>query len=59
MYSNVEFDVSPGQILFATKVDGDRITLRHLELTADQAAAIAYLINSPDPLKIEIKKDIE
>jgi len=55
MFDNVEFNITPEQLIFKTQVDGDRITISHIELTADQAAAMAYLINSPEALKVEIK----
>lgn len=58
MYDNVEFTIKPNQLYFATQVDGDKLVISHIEFNADQAAAMAYLINRPDDLKIEIKKEI-
>ena len=55
MFDNVEFNITPEQLIFKTQVNGDRITISNIVLTADQAAAMAYLINSPVALKVEIK----
>ena len=55
MFDNVEFNITPEQLIFKTQVNGDRITISNIVLTADQAAAMVYLINSPVALKVEIK----
>ena len=55
MFDNVEFNITPEQLIFKTQVNGDRITISNIVLTADQAAAMAHLINSPVALKVEIK----
>ena len=55
MFENVEFNIVPEQLIFKTQVDGDRLTISHIEFTAEQAAAMAYLINQPAALKVEIK----
>ena len=59
MYDNVEFTVTPDQLYFSTQVNGDKIVITNIVLDADQAAAMAYLINKPDSLKIEIKKEVK
>jgi len=57
--SNVEFTVVPKQLILCAKTNGDKITIMDLVLNAEQAAAMAYLINQPKPLKIEIKTETE
>ena len=57
MYENLKFTVSPDQVTFNTQVNGDKIVLVNLNLSADNAAAIAYLINQPDNLEVEIAKE--
>ncbi len=59
MYDKVEFTITPDQLYFATQVNGDKIVIANITLDADQAAAMAYLINKPDALKVEIKKEVE
>ena len=56
VYTNVEFSVAPKNMTFITKVNGDALTIAEIVLSADQAAQLAYLINSPGMLCIEIKK---
>ncbi len=38
-----------------SKVDVDSITITGLHLDAEQAAALAYLVNQPERLTVEIK----
>ncbi len=59
LFTNVEFDVlEPDQIVFQTQTNGDRIVLTNLQLSPEQAAAMAYLSNK-GPVEIEIKlKDV-
>ena len=58
-YDKVEFIITPDQLYFSTQVNGDKIVMTNIVLDADQAAAMAYLINKPDSLKVEIKKEVE
>ncbi|KKN77433.1 hypothetical protein LCGC14_0359920 [marine sediment metagenome] len=53
---NVEFSVLPKDITFTTKVNGDAIAMVGIVLSADQAARLAYLINTPGALQIKIEK---
>lgn len=55
MYQNVEFDIMPDQLQFNTQTNGDKLRISGINLDANQAAALAYLINQPESLKIEIK----
>lgn len=59
MYDKVEFTVTPDQLYFSTQVNGDKIVITNIAFDADQAAAVAYLINKSDSLKVEIKKEVE
>ncbi len=59
MYDKVEFAITPDQLYFSTQVNGDKIVIANIVLDADQAAAVAYLINKPDSLKVEITKEVE
>ena len=59
MFDRVEFTVTSDQLYFSTQVNGDKIVMTNIVLNADQAAAVAYLINKSDPLKVEIKKEVE
>ncbi len=56
VFDNVEFTTLPENLTFITKVNGDSIAMVGLVLSADQAARIAYLINTPGVLKIKIEK---
>jgi len=53
-----EFVVEPNCLTFTTQVNGDRLIIAGLVLTADQAAAIAYMINNQSELRVEIKTNI-
>ena len=50
-----EFDVEADHIVLRTRKNGDLIEIQHINLTQDNAAALAYLVNHPNHLKIEIK----
>ncbi len=55
MFTNIEFALGPDQIAFDTRTNGDTIRIVRLNLNAEQAAALAYLINQPEPLKVKVK----
>ncbi len=57
MYENVKFTVSPDQLTFNTQVNGDKFVVVNLNLTANEAAAMAYLVNCGETLEIEIAKE--
>ena len=50
-----EFEVKHDQIELKTATNGDVIKIRKVNLTQDQAAALAYLINHDNHLKVKIK----
>ena len=50
-----EFTVGADQAIFTTKTNGDILKITGLHLPAEQAAALAYLVNQPNKLKIEVK----
>ena len=52
---NCEFIVGADDIQFNTQTNGDTIIIRNLELSQGQAATLAWLINGPSTLKVEIK----
>ena len=57
-FTNVEFEIDPKIVdgmRFVTHVNGDLLELRNLELDAEQASAVAYLVNQSKKLKVEIK----
>ena len=52
-----EFQAGADQVRLTTQTNGDSVTMKGLNLTKDQAASLAYLINDTDNhLSIEIKK---
>lgn len=56
MFENVEFIVGADQAIFTTQTNGDVLKIAgKLNLNADQAAALAYLVNQPKQLRIEVK----
>ncbi len=50
-----EFDVEHDQVELKTATNGDFIEIRKINLNKDQAAALAYLINTDTHLTVEIK----
>lgn len=50
-----EFEAKADQVELKTKTNGDRITIEHIKLKHENAAALAWLINHSNELKIEIK----
>lgn len=50
-----EFIVKADDIQFTTQTNGDTITIRNLDLSQGQAATLAWLVNNPSTLIIEIK----
>ena len=44
-------------VTFNTKTNGDTIRISGVHLDADNAAALAYLVNAGVALKIEIKEN--
>ncbi len=55
MFENVEFTIGADQAVFVTRTNGDSVTITGLDLGAEQAAALAYLVNQPERLIVEIK----
>lgn len=56
MFDDVKFIVKQDQLKFTTQTNGDMLVITGLDLNADKAAAIAYLVNYNGHLEIEIKK---
>ncbi|KKM82910.1 hypothetical protein LCGC14_1314670 [marine sediment metagenome] len=52
------FIVQADQTTLSTKTNGDSIQIAGLHLNRQQAAALAYIINSPGDLKINIKVNV-
>jgi len=52
-----EFLIIADKVELTTQTNGDRIVISGINLDANQAAALAYLVNSHGALKIEIKKE--
>jgi hypothetical protein len=51
--------VDRNNIKFTTEANGDRIMIRRVHLTSDNASKLAQLINSQNRLKVIIKDDKE
>lgn len=53
-----EFEVKADQVRLQTQTNGDTIFIKGINLNKNQAAALAYLINTVDNhnLKIEVKE---
>ena len=54
LFDNVEFDVGLDGMIFSTQTNGDKILISGINLTAEAAAAVAYLSNLHKILKVEI-----
>ena len=50
-----KFDVLANQMQFITAKGGDKIMMKTLSFTAEQAASLAYLINADVTLAVEVK----
>jgi len=50
-----EFQVEADQIELKTCTNGDFIEIRKINLDQDQAASLAYLVNHPNHLLVEVK----
>ena len=50
------FDIGVDCIEFFTRANGDRMRIDNVNLTADNAATLAYLINRKVILEVEIKE---
>lgn len=50
-----EFDVVADQIELKTCTNGDFIEMRRLNLNQEQAASLAWLVNHPNHLTVEVK----
>jgi len=55
--NHCEFIVIADKVELTTQTNGDRIVILGINLDANQAAALAYLVNSHSALKIEIKRE--
>ncbi len=51
------FTVNVDQIRFTTQTNGDSITIKGVHLGKDDAAALSYLINHLQTLKVEVKEN--
>ena len=50
-----EFDVEADQVELKTSTNGDFIEIRKINLNQVQASSLAWLINHPNHLMIEVK----
>lgn len=53
--NEAKFDVGEDCIEFTTQANGDRVRIHSVEMSAECAAALAYMVNSKAVLEIEIK----
>ena len=58
MFNNVEFILKHDQCKFTTQTNGDILIMTGINLTPEKAAALAYLVNQPEHLKVKIKKEV-
>jgi len=52
-----EFVIISDKLEMTTQTNGDRIVISGINLDANQAAALAYLVNCDSALKVEIKRE--
>lgn len=53
--NEAKFDVSEDCLEFSTKSNGDSIRMHGLEMIAETAGALAYMVNSGAILEVQIK----
>ena len=53
--TEVTFTIDSDKVILHTVTDGDTLVLEHLEFTQQQAATLAWLVNSPSGTKLEIQ----
>ncbi len=51
----VMFILGADQLKFTTATNGDTLVVSGINLTREQAASVAYLVNSQQELQVEIK----
>jgi hypothetical protein len=51
----VTLDIAPKFSRFRTEQNGDEIIISHLDLTAEQAASVAWLVNRDEVLEMQLK----
>lgn len=54
--SEVIFEVGEDGVKFTTQTNGDIIVITGIHLTKNQAASLAYLVNSRKKLSFEVKE---
>ncbi len=57
VYISVEFVASKKKAELKTGGNGETLVLTGLHFTPEQAAALAYILNGPGNLRIEIKSE--
>ncbi len=53
--NEAKFDISEDNLEFSTLSNGDRIRMHNINMSAECAGALAYMINSGQILEVEIK----
>lgn len=51
----VTFTTRPDQARFTTQTNGDVLVLKFGGLTREQAATLAWLVNSPNTIQFQVK----
>ncbi len=52
----VQFELGEGCIKFTTHKDGDIIIINEISICCEKAASLAWLVNQPGKLVVEIKR---
>lgn len=55
----VTFHTKADQIEFNTRTNGDRIHIRNLKLTQEQATSLAWLVNADDNAELEFQVKVK
>lgn len=53
--NEAKFDISEDGLEFSTQSNGDRIRIRSVNMSAECAGALAYMVNGGEILEIQIK----
>ncbi len=56
MADKIDFDVNLDQVIFTTQTNGDRIEIKDINLSADEAGNLAHMVNNGRKLRITIKE---
>ncbi|HUX35484.1 MAG TPA: hypothetical protein VMV71_00445 [Candidatus Paceibacterota bacterium] len=52
----LKFSVGADKVRFVTRTNGDELLIRGIDLTQEQAATLAYLVNSEKDIEFEVRE---